>query len=174
MFSKRQTVSFFGVSFPEFIKINGFVLVIGFAVLFWGELPIAVAFRPEGWLLLFTLAIVSFGVIKLIDLILPIKKGLAIIVIAFAAANAALALFAGVTYATALSATCASREFSARFLGNALKVACANINLTLYIVATFAFVLTIVVYFHEFFRGITDVGFVGATLRAERKRRQGI
>ena len=164
----------FRCKFPEFIKINGFVLVIGFAVLFWGELPIAVAFRPEGWLLLFALAIVGFGVIKLIDLILSIRKGLAIIVILFAAANAALVLFAGVTYTTALSATCASREFSTKFLENALKVTCANTNLTLYIVAAFAFVLTLVGYLQAFFRGITDVGFVGATLRAERKRRQGL
>jgi membrane associated rhomboid family serine protease len=42
----------FRCKFPEFVKINGFVVVIGFAVLFWGEIPIAVAFRPEGWLLL--------------------------------------------------------------------------------------------------------------------------
>ena len=123
----------FRCKFPEFIKINGFVLVIGFAVLFWGELPIAVAFRPEGWLLLFTLAIVSFGVIKLIDLILSIKKGLAIIVIVFAAANAALVLFAGVTYTTALSATCSSRKFSAMFLENALNSAvCKYKSHTLY------------------------------------------
>jgi rhomboid protease GluP len=60
------------------------------------------------------------------------------------------------------------------FLENALNMPCTNINLTLYIVAACAFFLTLVGYLHSFFRGITDVGFVGATLRAERKRRQGL
>jgi membrane associated rhomboid family serine protease len=164
----------FRCKFPEFIKINGFIVVVGVAALFWGGIQIAATFRPEGWLLLFMFVIEVFGVIKLIDLVLSVKKGLAIIVIVFAAANAALVLVAGVTYTAALSATCASREFSAKLLENALKVACTNINLTLYIVAACAFVLTLVGYLHALFRGITDVGFVGATLRAERKRRQGI
>jgi hypothetical protein len=120
-------------------------------------------FRPEGWLLLSTFAIESFGVIKLIDLVLSVKKGLAVIVIVFAAANAALVLIVGSTYHTTISAICSSRNFNAIIQDNIFNVVCTSINLTLYVVAACVFVLTIVVYFHEFFRGITDVGFVGAT-----------
>ena len=164
----------FRCKFPEFVKMNGFVIVIGLVFLFWGGITIDMTFRPEGWLFLSTFAIESFGVIKLIDLILSMNKGLAIIVIVFAAANAALVLFAGIIHHTAISAICQSRNFSAIIQDNIFNLVCSSINLTLYVVAACVFVLTIVIYFHEFFRGITDVGFVGATLRAERKRRRGI
>jgi rhomboid protease GluP len=46
--------------------------------------------------------------------------------------------------------------------------------MTLIVAALAAGVLTLLVYWQELHRGITDVGFVGATLRAERKRRYGI
>jgi rhomboid protease GluP len=35
-------------------------------------------------------------------------------------------------------------------------------------------VMTLLLYSQELHRGIGDIGFVGASLRAERKRRQGI
>ena len=47
-------------------------------------------------------------------------------------------------------------------------------RMTLDIAAACSFLLTILVYFPELNRGIGDVGFVGASLCAERKRRQGI
>jgi rhomboid protease GluP len=34
--------------------------------------------------------------------------------------------------------------------------------------------LTLLLYSQELSRGLDDVGFIGASLRAERKRRQGI
>jgi rhomboid protease GluP len=171
---ERTNTLFFRCKFPEFVKLNGFVVFIGVAALFWGGKPIAVSFGPEGWPLLITFAIGSFCVIKLIDFILSMKKGLATIVIAFSAANSALLLYAGVTHPIDISAICSSRNFSAMIQKNLLNLACTNINLTIYVFAACVFVLTIVVYFHALFRGITDVGFVGATLRAERKRREGI
>ena len=51
---------------------------------------------------------------------------------------------------------------------------CANLNVTLDIAAATAFVLTLLLYWQDIHRGIKDVGFVGASLRAERSRRQGI
>jgi len=172
---ERANAFVFRCKFPEFVKMNGLVIVIGLAALLWGGRPIALFYKPEEWLPLFAFFLACFGAIKLIDLVLPMKKGLAIIVIAFSVANAALVLFAGSTHAAALIAHCSSRYFKTIIqIENVLNVACANMNLTLYVVTVCAFVLTIIFYFHEFFRGITDVGFVGATLRAERKRRQGI
>jgi hypothetical protein len=34
--------------------------------------------------------------------------------------------------------------------------------------------LTLLLYSHELYRGIKDIGFVGASLSGERRRRQGI
>ena len=172
---ERLNALVFRCKFPEFIKLNGCVVVVGLAVLLWNDLPIVLIYRPEGWLFLLTYSIACFGVIKLIDLVLSVKKGLAITVIAFSVANAALVLFAGVTHAAPLTAVCRPHLFKAIIqVENVIDAACANINVTVYVAAMCVLFLTILIYFHSFFRGITDVGFVGATLRAERERRRGI
>jgi hypothetical protein len=46
--------------------------------------------------------------------------------------------------------------------------------MTVAIAAACSFMVTILLYLQELVRGIKDIGFVGASLRAERKRRQGI
>ena len=58
--------------------------------------------------------------------------------------------------------------------GALVDAACGNLDVTLIVAALAAGVLTLLVYWQELHRGIADVGFVGATLRAERKRRHGI
>jgi len=45
---------------------------------------------------------------------------------------------------------------------------------TLVIAAAAAGALRLLLCVHELHRGVTDVGFVGATLQAERKRRYGL
>jgi rhomboid protease GluP len=52
--------------------------------------------------------------------------------------------------------------------------ACANLNVTLDMIAAAACVLTLLLYWQDIHRGIKDVGFVGTSLRAERSRRRGI
>jgi hypothetical protein len=54
------------------------------------------------------------------------------------------------------------------------RTACANLDVTLDIIAAGAFVLTLLLYWQDIRRGIKDVGFVGVSLRAERGRRRGI
>jgi hypothetical protein len=55
-----------------------------------------------------------------------------------------------------------------------LEVACTNMTLAAAIIAALVFAMTILAYWPALQRGINDVGFVGAGLRAERQRRQGI
>jgi hypothetical protein len=76
---------------------------------------------------------------------------------------------------SALTASCASRYSGwMAQIENLLVMACSNSSLTIVIVAATSFVLTIFLYSQELYRGIGDVGFIGATLRAERKRGIGI
>jgi rhomboid protease GluP len=113
--------------------------------------------------------------IKLLDLVLSIKKGLAIVALSFCAANAALSILVGRSLAPALAAGCAPDRFQAASrLATMRAIACANLNVTLDIIAAGACVLTLLLYWQDIRRGIKDVGFVGASLRAERNRRQGI
>ena len=106
---------------------------------------------------------------------LSLKKGLAIIVVAFSVANAGLMLFAGMMLTSVLSLDCASQPFGAGGLIETLvNAACSNWQMTIRTIAACAFAATILAYSQDLVRGIKDVGFVGASLRAERKRRQGI
>src|SRR5205823_3147801 len=109
-----------------------------------------------------------------IDIALSFKKGLAVIVIAFALANAALAWFAVGHFGTALVAHCKPPFPAAIRIETALRAACANPDLTRLIASACLLGLTCLLYGREFWRGITDRGFVGGSLRVERNRRRGI
>jgi membrane associated rhomboid family serine protease len=87
-------------------------------------------------------------------------------------ANAALFLF----LALGLVPAACSRTFSPGIaqMREVLIKACAHVDATLVGVAIMALVLTLLLYSQELYRGIKDIGFVGASLSGERRRRQGI
>ena len=101
--------------------------------------------------------------VKAIDLLLSVKKGLAVVVAILAAANAALAWFAVDWVIPLIAQHCGQ-----------FPVACANPGLLRLIVTAGAACLTMAMLLQEFYRGVKDVGFVGATFRGERNRRRGI
>jgi len=156
--------------FPEFVKVNAFALVGVAALVLSPRQPE----MGDGWQLLAGLALAGILAVKACDLLLSIRHGLAILVVAFAVANAALAWLAG----AALAARSACALHAVPRLGGAagalVDAACGNLDVTLAIAALAAGGLTLLVYSQELHRGITDVGFVGTALRAERKRRHGI
>jgi membrane associated rhomboid family serine protease len=171
---ERANARLLRCKFPEFVKINAFVVVAGVALLFWNTGSAVAATSENFWP---TLAYVSACcvAVKLLDLVLSMKKGLAIVALSFCAANAALSILVGRLLAPAFAAGCAQDRFQAASpVATMRATACANLNATLYIIAAGAFVLTLLLYWQDIRRGIKDVGFVGATLRAERNRRQGI
>jgi hypothetical protein len=53
-------------------------------------------------------------------------------------------------------------------------MACANWPVALGVISVGAFGLTFLLYAQEFQRGVADVGFVGATMVAQRRRRLGL
>jgi rhomboid protease GluP len=157
--------------FPEFIKVNMFVLACAAGVLLWSNQPAAMAATPDG----LTLAAASIAAVclvtKAVDILLSLRKGLAVVVIALATVNAAALLLGSIVFASSLSAVCTLHRSAIEALLNA---ACSTPALTLGIVSLGAFALTLLLNAKELYRGIEDVGFVGASLRAERKRRHGI
>lgn len=160
--------------FPEFVKINAFIVVVGGALLAWDD-----ALAPSGadaWWPLVALLVAAAVVIKACDLLLSVKKGLAILVLLFAVGNAALVLHAGTVFAPALRSVCiAGRVRAADGIGGVVVgAACASLGVTLIVAAALAFVATLVVCWQPLERGMSDVGFIDATLRAERRRRHGI
>jgi membrane associated rhomboid family serine protease len=165
--------------FPEFVKINGAVLCAMLGVLMWNHKPeIPAPGSSEGWLSLFSYSALCLALflaaIKLVDIVLSVKKGLAIIVVMFSLANAGLTLLA-VKVDALPGLSCASPPHGGEgFVAKLINLVCADWQMTIGIATACAFAATLVLYAQELMRGIGDVGFIGGSLRAERKRRQGI
>jgi membrane associated rhomboid family serine protease len=156
--------------FPEFVKINVFVLASAVALLVWRAAPAMLSDATGlSWRLLAG-GVAGLVAIKAIDLVLSMKKGLAVVAVALAAANGAVLFAAGGMLAPLLASLCLPPRAAAG-LGDA---ACANPAVTLHVAAAALTVGTLLLYAHPLLRGLTDVGFVGAALRAERRRRVGI
>jgi hypothetical protein len=120
-------------------------------------------------------ALASLIVVKLVDVILTLRKGLAITVIALAAANAAAVQACATVFASQLAAGCASRPPSAvAALDTMLQALCASPGPAAIGASVLAAVLTLLLYSQEFYRGLIDVGFVATSLQADRQRSRGI
>jgi hypothetical protein len=108
-------------------------------------------------------------------LMLSMRKGLVIVVMLFSAANAAIVLLIADALAPTLASKCPARlAGSINQTERLIGMACANLSITIDVVAAGVFALTILGRWRTLRRGIKDVGFVAITLRAERQRHQGI
>jgi rhomboid protease GluP len=168
---EHTNIYLFRCKFPEFVKLNGFVLVAAStAYLLTVPWPVPLSHGP-GAAVLAALAIGLIVAIKLCDLILSVKKGLALVVVLLACANAAFVLGLVGTHTPAFTGVCA---ITLPYLQPVLVIACSN-AITAQIAGAVAIGLaTIVACWRSFVRGLNDVGFVAASLRAERARRMGI
>jgi rhomboid protease GluP len=148
--------------FPEFVKMNGFVVFVAVVAYYWHQ-PVAAFFQQNISVLASVAVVVGLAAIKVTDLILSMKKGLAVVVVAFALANPALVWLWSDGIAQVLTSVCAGRPGLA---------VCTNIDGAIALVALAVLALTVLFYWPQLSRGISDVGFVGAGLRGERARRQ--
>jgi membrane associated rhomboid family serine protease len=156
--------------FPEFVKVNGCILAALLSI--WINIALG---DTQLWLLSLVCSVSFLVAIKLIDLVLSIRKGLAIVVVLLCFGNAALSVVLADTAAALPGRGCASTLPGAGGLvGSLLGTACANWPVALGVIALGACGISFLLYAQEFQRGIEDVGFVGATMVAERRRCQGL
>jgi rhomboid protease GluP len=59
-------------------------------------------------------------------------------------------------------------------INSLVAAACSNSLLTIGLASVCTLALTLLLYSQELYRGVADIGFVAASLRAERKRHQGL
>jgi rhomboid protease GluP len=148
--------------FPEFVKMNGFVVFVIVAAYCWNTQTVALS-QQAVWVPVLVAAVAGIAAVKVADLVLSMKKGLAIVAAAFVVANPLLVLIWSSTLAAGLASLCAGRSGS---------IVCGNIQGSIVLAALAAFAFTALLYWPQFARGISDVGFVGASLRGERARRR--
>ncbi len=157
--------------FPEFVKLNGFVIVWAAALLLLrakSPVPFSSGFGTQAAIVL---AVISVVGIKVIDLLLSIRWGLAVIVALLAVSNAALVAAWADAYPLASGRLCLAPAGSLQGL---LASACANPTAVVGSGAAATAIVTLLVFHSSLVRGLTDVGFVGNSLRAERQRRRGL
>ena len=159
--------------FPEFVKTNLIVLAGAFAIVLWSS-PAASDAGP-GWVAIAIYAVACLLSVKLIDIVLSQMKGLAIIAVMLAIANSAVVVLAAYVFAAPFNAFCtALRPHEIAVIENVMNVTCSNPILATGFLVLLVLFLTIFLYSQDIQRGLGDVGFVTASLQAERKRHRGI
>jgi len=159
--------------FPEFVKVNTFA-ACGIAVV--GYWPVLLSYFPPSqlWLLPVAVAIAGAAIIKVLDLVLTMRKGIVLVIVVLATANAALVLLFKDSLVQGLQSLCSSQWLGRYATQMPFASACANVDVTVVLISVVTFVGSVLVYCPELARGISDVGFVGNTLRAERVRYRGL
>lgn len=159
--------------FPEFLKANLWLLACIGIWLAWSA-----GFRAEAQLLTPATAlalVLILLLIKLIDLLLMLRYGLAVMVGALALANGAAIAYAMAASAHMLQAAC-RLQLPAPLTGIApwIVAGCARQDLAAVVAGGLAAGLTLLLLNEPLRRGLGDVGFVGASLRAARARSSGL
>jgi membrane associated rhomboid family serine protease len=156
--------------FPEFVKINLAILACAAAPLLFGN-RLSAAAGPKTLMMAIAFLVACCLVIKLADIVLSAKKGLA----ALALANGAVIGLGSTVLAAQFASSCGTR-WPGGFapIQTFVDAACSNPWPVIGLFALGAATLTYVICSKPFHRGMADVGFVGASLRAERNRRRGI
>ena len=167
---------FLRCKFPEFIKVNLLLVACVVGLIWWGGQPIALPASPEARLLLLEWVLACLIVIKLVDFVLALKHGLAVVALALCALNAGSVILASDTLLSTLSSGCAAyRPLGIALIDDLVHATCAgDPGLTIKISAAAVLVLTMLLYSQDIYRGIADVGFIGNALSAERRRQSGI
>ncbi len=157
--------------FPEFVKLNGFVLLCAAALFLLrakSPIPFSSGFGTQA---LVSLAVAGIVGIKSADLVLSMRWGLAVMVALLAIANAALAALWLTAYPLVSTKVC---MIPSGALQRALIRACGNPAEVVAVCAAATLMVTLLACHSSLIRGLTDVGFVGNSLRAERMRRNGL
>src|SRR5262249_49257037 len=113
-------------------------------------------------------------VVKALDLVLTMKKGIVLIVVVLAATNVALVLLFKDSLAQGLLSLCSSGRLGRYASQIPFANACANVDATIVLTSVVTFLVTLIVYGPHLVRGLWDVGFLANTLRAERVRYRGL
>jgi rhomboid protease GluP len=151
--------------FPEFAKMNLLLLTAGFLLLVWSMTD------GTGWITIIACCAAGVAVVKLTDVVLSLRKGLAIVVIGFAIANAALVGFA---LARAPAGCRLLLPAANARMRDVVAAACGHLTVTIVVATAATVLLTLLLYSAELARGLKDLGFVAAAMTGERKRRFGI
>ena len=151
--------------FPEFVKANVLALVGAVGAALW-------PFSPQlqgshGLLNVAAWCCLSIAFALLVDVLLSIRRGLAVVVVLLGACNGMLALAAVALFARS---ACRMPQPAGIGVDTLAHFVCSAAG---YIPFAAAFALSLLFYAGAFRRGLVDVGFTSAMLMANRRRERG-
>jgi rhomboid protease GluP len=157
--------------FPESIKANLLLLACAGAALGWSAGVTVGSPAIVGAVLL---AIV-LAVVKLIDITLALRHGVAVVVVLLALANATAIILGVALNLAQIKSACALRPAVLPSAIDAIiATGCTAPQLAALALGALAFILTLLLQAEPLRRGFGDVGFVAASLQAARARADGL
>jgi membrane associated rhomboid family serine protease len=163
--------------FPEFVKLN---LLFAIVLVATAAAQLDSSGFPGGLAgLSVVVCAIALVMIKLIDLLLSAPRGLAMAVICFAIVYAIMPVLLRQPIATMMARNCVSTGLTTSMQGATigdqfLAAICPYLTWIPYLLALLLPAATIVLLHAPLTRGLRDVGFINAGLRADRSRCQGI
>src|SRR5262249_23322090 len=124
---EKTTVWWLRCKFPEFVKMNAF---IAFAIVLAYCWVRPVINLQQAWVFPVASVIAGLIFIKILDVMLSIRKGLAAVVVVFALMNAILVLLLARLFDQALVSACLGQRSSTGAMAGALAKGCGNIGLS--------------------------------------------
>ena len=170
----RANLHWLRCKFPEFVKAGAFVLLIAAGVtLFYSPPRITLGPDPR-FVAAGCITAAALCFVKLLDLLLSVRRGLAAVVLVLMAGNAAIGWAICRLVLPALGRTCASVGALGTFDGGAASLLCPNLPVMPLFTAGLVAALTLLALSGPLRRGLGDVGFVGATFMGDRRRDHGL
>jgi rhomboid protease GluP len=160
--------------FPEFVKLNLFLLAGAMGSSFYFA-RFGLFVGVDARIILACWLVACLCLVKIIDLLLSVTRGLAAVVICLAILDAALACSLGRLLLPGFEIQCLEPrmidQFSVEYLQHVLCVSPDNLSIILSIMMG---VFVLAAFWPQLLRGLKDTGFVAPTFVAERRRRSGI
>lgn len=169
-FIERNNVVWLRCKFPEFAKVYVLLLCCEAAFSYYLSPPRILDMDVR--LLAIFAFVAVLCVVKIVDLILSLRRGLAVFTLFFVAANAAF-FFQAAEFLQPLFAPFCRRTWP-EAAAQVKVFICANMASLPLALAGLAGLIVLISLWSQFLRGLKDKGFVAATLTAERRRCNGL
>ena len=159
--------------FPEFVSANALLLAAAGGVQLW-LFPVRIPGADPRLVGIAAWAIGAAAFVKMLDLLLSVRRGLAWVILLLAAYNGVLAYGGVVLLAPTLGGACRSGLRPTGMLDALVQLLCPALGQAPAVAAALACAATLLLLARALRRGLGDVGFVAATFVGDRRRADGL
>ena len=160
--------------FPEFVKAGASALLVAGGVALWYGPALGILGSDPHFVAAGCITAAALALVKLLDLLLSVRRGLAAVVLVLMAGNAATGWALCRLLLPALGRTCATVRAMGASDDGAASMLCPHLTVMPLVAAGLVASLTLLALSGPLRRGLGDVGFVSATFMGDRRRDHGL